>query len=211
MRGFLKVAFWIGLFLTALGLISLSDIGSEVSRQPAIVIVPQMILATMLVSMGVLTSAVSAAGLIIVTQLEVNGGRLERIARQAEIPSKPQLSSGEAVPPNPPRPIGNGQRNAEKSIPEYQSPARSTATEDAKSLPEAIPIIKNNNIDPSSGKIVNLLQIYSGPITAMNEFLKITYEDGSVELRKGDVRRVFSLEKYLSYAEQKAIDDQARS
>ena len=70
MRGFLYVAFGIGCLLALGGVIERLGLQNAMTTQPAIVVMPQVIGAWLVAGFGLVTTAVSAAGLAICNVLE---------------------------------------------------------------------------------------------------------------------------------------------
>lgn len=70
MREFLGFSLLAGIVAIGFGFLQLFGIMPQISRQPAIVIVPQLNLAAMCVGLGLVTATISAAAFAIIGALE---------------------------------------------------------------------------------------------------------------------------------------------
>lgn len=96
MRGFLVFAFVVGLIALVFGLIERVGLQSELSRQPAIVVMPQVINAWLIAGFGFLASTIAAAGLAL-------ADALDRLAAQPAPPARslPPPDTAATPPPTP--------------------------------------------------------------------------------------------------------------
>lgn len=102
----MRVCLWIalvgGCIGAATGLYLLQSLQPELSRVPAIVIVPQITLAVLICGFGVIAATIGAAGLGLLNAAERQQATLDRIARQTVVPPAPppQATQPHPIPPS---------------------------------------------------------------------------------------------------------------
>lgn len=80
MRGFLFVTFIVGMLMVIGGMLDRLSLGTAMTTQPAIVVMPQVIGAWLILGFGLITAAISTAGLAITAAIDENA----KIARDQD-------------------------------------------------------------------------------------------------------------------------------
>jgi hypothetical protein len=110
----MRVCLWIalvgGCIGAALGFFHFLTLQTDLSRVPAIVIVPQIIQAVLVGGFGVIAATIGAAGLGLLDAAERQQATLDRIARHTVAPPAPppQATHPHPIPPSQDRPRFTG-------------------------------------------------------------------------------------------------------